>query len=134
MKYAGATTGACLVAVLVLAAPSAGAQSTYRENGQQVAMRVTDSQGTLVTVCLEAGPEVAGKKWAAVDFGGPPATLSASRENGGPDCVSFSAEGEDFSVRLQYTRFIVSTASLRTRIFPRAEFRGRTLTFRWVRD
>lgn len=122
-----------LAALLALAATGreAGAQTIERD-GQRVEIQIADHPGTSTSVCLESAPGVTGRKRLTVSYGGGSARLSTSNGDHGPHCASFQPEAERFRVRLEYSHLLFLTAFLATREFDREEYRGKTITFRWV--
>ncbi|HEV2147083.1 MAG TPA: hypothetical protein VGR37_06755 [Longimicrobiaceae bacterium] len=121
-----------LAAVAMLGGPAA-AQDIERE-GQRVEVHVTSHPGSSTTVCLESAPPVQGRKRLTVSYGAGAVRLSTSARDRGPHCASFEPAGPRFRVRLEYGHLVVLTAILADRDFARDEYRGKTITFRWVRE
>lgn len=111
----------------------AGAQTIERE-GQRVEVQVSSHPGATTAVCLESAPGIRGRKRLTVSYGGGSARLTVGGSDRGPHCASFEPGGPRFGVRLEYSHLVLLTAILADRDFDREEFRGKTITFRWVAE
>lgn len=103
-------------------------------DGQRVEVRVTTHGEGSTAVCLESADGVRGKKWVTVHHGGVSTRLSTARGDHGPHCAFFEPAGDGFRVRLEHNRFVVVSSLLADLEYEREEARGKTLTFRWVRE
>jgi hypothetical protein len=117
-------------AVAALGRP-AGAQAIERE-GQKVEVHVSEHPGSSTAVCLESAPPVRGRKRLTLGYGAGAVRLTTSARDRGPHCATFEPEAPRFTVRLEYGHLVVLTAILADRDFGAEEYRGKTLTFRWV--
>jgi hypothetical protein len=99
-----------------------------------VRVSIERREGTGATVCLQAGPEVRGRKRALVTHGGGSAVLDVSRESPGPHCAELAHPAGTVTVDLQYRRLWVIPSHLARHSYPADEARGRRFTFLWVRD
>ncbi|HEX2190528.1 MAG TPA: hypothetical protein VHG51_16590 [Longimicrobiaceae bacterium] len=126
---------AAAVGLLALAPSGRAAHAqTLERDGQRVEVQVSSHPGTSTAVCLESAPGVRGRKRLTVSYGAGSAKLSVGGSDRGPHCAFFEPEGPRFGVRLEYSHLLLLTAILADRDFGREEFRGKTLTFRWVSE
>lgn len=124
-----------MVGLLALAATGRPAHAqTLERDGQRVEVQVSSHPGASVAVCLESAPGVRGRKRLTVSYGGGSARLSTGGSDRGPHCASFDPAGPRFGVRLEYGHLLLLTAILADRDFSGEEFRGKTITFRWVAE
>lgn len=119
----------------VSAASQRGGDRVIEEAGQKVEVVVTGHQGgESTTVCLESGPAVTQRKKVVVWAGRESARLTTGNGDRGPNCAFFPPDGEVVRIRLEYPRYVVFTSVLAEVEYPRAELRGKTITFRWVKE
>lgn len=132
---ARATIRAVLAGLAAVAAFALPARAqTIERDGQRVEVQVASHPGGSTVVCLESAEGITGRKRLTVSWGGGSARLSTAGNDRGPHCASFEPRGSRFGVRLEYGHFVLLTAILADRSFGREEFRGKTLTFRWVAE
>lgn len=132
-----AALGAAVCALSVVAAfGRPAAAQTIERDGERVEVQVSSHSGASTAVCLESAGSVKGRKRLTVSYGGEsgPARLSTGGSDRGPHCVFFEPEGPRFAVRLEYSQLVLLTGVLSDRDFSSEEFRGKTLTFRWVAE
>jgi hypothetical protein len=133
-KPALAALGILLPLALGGFAPAQAPARIIERDGQRVELHVGTHPGTSTAVCLESGPGVARRKRLIVSHEGGATRLSATSNDRGPHCAFFDSAGRRFRVRLEYAYLMVLTAVLAEEELDREEFRGKTLTFRWVAE
>ncbi|MDP9349788.1 MAG: hypothetical protein M3P24_11715 [Gemmatimonadota bacterium] len=121
---------------LLLAAPAAAQEGgrVIARDGQRVEVQISDHGGAATSVCLESAEGVAGRKRLEVSAGEESTRLTTAGGSHGPHCAFFQGDGTDIRVRLEYFRFVLLAVLLAEMEYSREEGRGKTITFRWVKE
>jgi hypothetical protein len=124
------------LATLLLAAPAAAQEGgrVIARDGQRVEVHVTAHGGASTSVCLESAGGIEGRKRLEVSSGEESTRLNTAGGNHGPHCAFFQGDGAAIRVRLEYFRFVLLSVLLAELEYSREEGRGKTITFRWVKE
>lgn len=128
--------GFCALFALFLAAPAAAQEGgrVIARDGQRVEVHVTTHGGASTSVCLESAPGIEGRKRLEVSSGEESTRLGTAGGDHGPHCAFFQGDGAVIRVRLEYSRFVLLSVLLAELEYSREEGRGKTITFRWLRE
>ena len=121
---------------LLLAAPAAAQEGgrVIARDGQRVEVHIASHGGPATSVCLESAEGIAGRKRLEVSSGEETSRLTTAGGNRGPHCAFLQGDGANIRVRLEYFRFVLLSVLLAELEYSREEGRGKTITFRWVKE